>query len=219
MELNKFIDHTLLKRDVTQAEMDKVIAEAIEYKFATLCIAPSWVEYSAPKLHASGVEVTTVIGFPYGQNTTESKAFEAKDAISKGADELDFVINVSKIHDNDIQYLKREIEIMRSATNGKIIKLIIETGLLSNEEKRMISKIAIEGGFDYIKTSTGIQTTGATVEDVKLMKEIAGDKFVKASGGVRTHEEAIAMLEAGASRIGTSNGVDIVNGKIGTNEY
>lgn len=219
MELNKYIDHTLLKRDVTKAEMDKAINEAIEYKFATLCIAPSWVEYAAPRLHDAGVKVTTVIGFAYGQNTIESKAFEAKDAIEKGANELDFVINVSKIHDNDVDYLRREIAAMRESTQGYIIKLIIETGLLNNEEKRMISKLAIEGGFDYIKTSTGIQTTGATVEDVKLMKEIAGEKLVKASGGVRTYDEAMAMIDAGASRIGTSNGVDIIEGREGTNEY
>ena len=217
--LNKYIDHTILKRDVTKTEIDKTLEEAVEYKFATMCVAPAWIEYVAPKLHEAGVGVTAVIGFPFGQNTIESKVFEAKDAIAKGADELDFVINVSKIHDNDIEYLEREIKEMREATQGHVIKLIIETGLLDEDEKRLISKLAIEGGFDFIKTSTGIHVDGATVEDVKLMKEIAGDKQVKASGGVRTFEDAKKMIEAGATRIGTSNGVDIINGREGKNDY
>ena len=217
--LNKYIDHTLLKRDVTKPEILKAMDDAIEYKFATLCIAPTWIEVVAPKLHENGVKVTTVIGFPFGQNTIESKVAEAKDAIEKGADELDFVINVSRVHDNDVEYLKKEVAAMRASTQGKVIKLIIETNLLSNDEKRMISQIAIDGGFDFIKTSTGIGVDGATVEDVKLMKEIAGNKEVKASGGVRTLDAAIAMIEAGATRIGTSNGVDIINGLEGKNAY
>ena len=218
--LNKYIDHTILKRDVTKAEIEKVMHEAVEYQFATMCIAPSWIETVKDTLHEGGVGVTVVIGFPFGQNTIESKVCEAKDAMAKGADELDFVVNVSRAHDNDIDYLKKELAAIREATEGKVIKLILETGLLTDDEKRLISELAVDAGFDFIKTSTGIGTTGATVEDVKLMAEIAGDKAqVKASGGVRTYEDAMAMIEAGATRIGTSNGVDIMEGREGSNDY
>ncbi len=219
-KINKYIDHTLLKRDAVKEDLDKIIAEAIKYEFKTICIHPIWIEYSKDKLKDSDIEITTVLGFPYGTQTIESKVFEAKDAIKKGADELDFVITVSKIHEKDDAYLKRELSEIREATKGNVIKLILETGLLSKDEIKYISKLAVDANWDFIKTSTGIQTTGATIEDVKIMKEIAQNKAeVKASGGVRKYEDAIALIEAGATRIGTSNGVDIMEGKVAKNDY
>lgn len=220
MELNTFIDHTLLKRDVTTKELNKVLDEAIKYHFKTVCIAPTWIKHAKKYLKETGVEITTVIGFPYGQNTSKAKAFEVKNAIKNGADEVDVVANISRIHDRDIKYLKHELKLVRKAAKDNIVKLIIETGLLDNEEKVLISKLAVDAGINYVKTSTGIQTTGATVEDVKLIRQTVGSgTFIKASGGVRTHAQAIALIEAGANRIGTSNGVDIIEGKTGTSEY
>lgn len=221
MEINRYIDHTLLKRDATLNEVDAFINDAKKFNFKTICIHPLWVEYAKKQLKGTEVGITTVIGFPYGSQTVESKLFEAKDAIKKGADELDFVITVSKVHDKDEKYLREELQKIRKLTKGRIIKLILETGLLTKNEIVYIAELAIEYDFDFIKTSTGIQTTGATVEDVKLMKEIANkkNKEVKASGGVRSKEDAMKMLEAGATRIGTSNGVDIMNNKVSKNDY
>ncbi len=194
--------------------MKKVVEEAIKYNFKGLCINPTWIKYVKDKLNKNGILVVTVIGFPFGQFTTETKVFEAKDAIKNGVDELDFIANVSKIHEKDTEYLKNELNEIRKATKGKTIKLIIETGLLNNEEKTYITKLGIEAGFDFIKTSTAVNTTGATLEDVKLIKSlISGDTKIKASGGVRTLEDAKKLIEAGANRIGTSNGIDIINGK------
>ena len=220
INLNKYIDHTLLKRDAVSSEIDKLIEEALKYKFKTICIHPMWIEYSKNKLYNSDVEITTVIGFPFGTQTTETKLFEAKDAILKGVDELDFVSPVSKVHENDTKYIKNELKLIRELTKGKVIKLILETGLLNKEEIKYISKLAIDENWDFIKTSTGIGAGGAKVEDVKIMKEIAGKNHqVKASGGVRSYEDAIKMIEAGATRIGTSNGVDIIEGKIAKKDY
>ncbi len=220
MEINKYIDHTILKRDAVASEVDKIIEEAIKYEFKTICIHPTWLEYAKEKLNGTNVEITIVFGFPYGTQTTESKIFEAQDAISKGADELDMVINVGRVHMQDTEFLKRELEAVRKATEGKVIKLILETGLLSKEEIKYASELGVEAGWDFIKTSTGIQTTGATVEDVEIMKSIAGEKSeVKASGGVRSYEDAIAMVKAGATRIGTSNGVDIMEGRVADSDY
>ncbi len=220
MEINKYIDHTILKRDAVKSEIDKVIDEAIKYEFKTICIHPTWLEYAKSKLIETKIGITIVFGFPYGTQTTETKIFEAKDAISKGADELDMVINVGKVHENDSEYLKRELELVRKATIGTTIKLILETGLLSKDEIKYASKLGVDAGWDFIKTSTGIQTTGATVEDVEIMKKIAnGSCQVKASGGVRNYEDAKAMIKAGATRIGTSNGVDIIEGRTASSDY
>ncbi len=220
MEINKYIDHTILKRDAIASDIDKIIEEAIKYQFKTICIHPTWLEYAKEKLQGTGVEITIVFGFPYGTQTTESKVLEAQDAMSKGADELDMVINVGRVHMQDTEFLTKELETIRKETEGKVIKLILETGLLTKDEIRYASELGVAAGWDFIKTSTGIQTTGATVEDVKIMKSIAGDKAqVKASGGVRSYEDAIAMVEAGATRIGTSNGVDIMEGKVADSDY
>jgi len=220
MEINKYIDHTLLKRDAVVSEVDKIIEEAIKYNFKTICIHPIWIEHAKEKLNGTGVEITTVIGFPYGTQTIESKVFEAKDALAKGADELDFVTTVSMVHEHDTNYLTRELSTIREATQGTTIKLILETGLLSKDEIKYISQLAVDAGWNFIKTSTGIQVSGAKVEDVVIMKEIAGDKAeVKASGGVRNYEDAVKMIEAGATRIGTSNGVDIIEGRTAESDY
>ncbi len=220
MEINKYIDHTILKRDAVVSEIDKIIDEAIKYQFKTICIHPTWIEHAKTRLAGTGVEITTVFGFPYGTQTTEAKIAEGKDALEKGADELDMVINVGRVHMNDTDFLTRELKLVREAFPGTTIKLILETGLLTKDEIRYASALGVEAGWDFIKTSTGIQTTGATVEDVEIMKSIAGDKSqVKASGGVRSYEDAVAMVKAGATRIGTSNGVDIMNGKVSDSDY
>lgn len=220
MKVNKYIDHTILKRDAVASEIDKIIEEAIKYQFKTICIHPIWIEYAKEKLVGTEIGITAVFGFPYGTQTTEAKISEGKDALVKGADELDMVINVGRVHMNDTEYLTRELKSVREALQGTTIKLILETGLLSKEEIRYASKLGVETGWDFIKTSTGIQTSGATVEDVKIMKEIAGENSeVKASGGVRSYEDAVAMIEAGATRIGTSNGVDIMEGRISESDY
>ncbi len=220
MELNKYIDHTILKRDAKQEEIDKIIDEAIKYQFKTICIHPMWITYAKERLQGTGVEITTVFGFPFGTQTTETKIAEAKDALLKGADELDMVMNVGKLHDNDLEYLKTELESVRKETEGTVIKLILETALLTDEEIKTASEIAVAAGWDFIKTSTGIGCDGATVKAVEIMKSIAGEKAeVKASGGVRSYEDAKAMVEAGATRIGTSNGVDIMEGRVANSDY
>lgn len=220
MELNKYIDHTILKRDAVYADIDKVINEAIEYKFKTVCTHPIWTGYLAEKLNGTGIDVTIVIGFPYGVQTTETKVFEAKDALSKGANELDFVIAVSMVHERNTEYLEKELKSIREATKGHTIKLILETGLLSKEEIEYATELGVQAGFDFIKTSTGIETSGATLEDVQLIaKVINGRAQIKASGGVRSFEDAKTYIDAGATRIGTSNGTLIMDGKIATKGY
>lgn len=220
MEINKYIDHTILKRDAVSSEIDKIINEAIKYEFKTICIHPIWIEHAKEKLKDTNIDITAVIGFPYGTQTTESKVFEAKDALSKGADELDFVTSVSMVHEKNTDYLNRELTTIRKETKGTTIKLILETGLLTSSEIKYISKLAVDAKWDFIKTSTGIQVEGATVKNVKIMKKIAGDKAeVKASGGVRNYEDAVKMIKAGATRIGTSNGVDIIEGRTSKSDY
>ncbi|BDV03704.1 MAG: deoxyribose-phosphate aldolase [Candidatus Hepatoplasma scabrum] len=218
--INEYIDHTILKRDVLTKEIDQAVSDAIKYKFKGLCIAPFWISHVKEKLHQNNILVVTVIGFPYGQQSMKVKGCEAKRAMKDGADELDFIINASKVHEKDQEYLKKELAFLRKVTKGKTIKLIIETGLLNQEEKIFATKLGVEAGFDFIKTSTAVNTTGATVEDVKLMKEVInGRAKIKASGGVRTLKQAQELIKSGADRIGTSNGIDIVKGLEGRNEY
>lgn len=218
--INEYIDHTLLKRDVLTKEIDQAVSDAIKYKFKGLCIAPFWISHVQEKLHKNNVLVVTVIGFPYGQQSARTKAFEAKQAIKDGADELDFIINASKLHEKDQDYLRKELALLRKITKNKVIKLIIETGLLNKEEKELATKLGVEAGFNFIKTSTAVNTTGATVEDVKLMKKIIdGRAKIKASGGIRTLNQAEELIKAGADRLGTSNGIDIVKGLEGKSSY
>lgn len=213
-ELARMIDHTLLKPDACEDGVRKLCQEALEYKFASVCINPGYVKLSADLLKGSEVKVCTVIGFPLGATTSASKAFETKDAILNGAQEVDMVINVGKLKDKDFDYVKKDIESVVNEAKGKVLtKVIIETCLLNDEEKVMACKIAKEAGADFVKTSTGFSTGGATFEDIKLMRETVGVNMgVKASGGVRSYEDTMKMIEAGASRIGASASIAICEG-------
>lgn len=213
MKLNKLIDHTLLKPEATKAQIEKLCSEAKEYDFKSVCVNPYYVKYAKELLKGSDVLVCTVIGFPLGQNTTEVKVAETKDAIKNGADEIDMVINIGALKSKDEDYVLNEIKEIRNACKGKTLKVIIETCLLTDEEKITACKLSKEAGADFVKTSTGFSTHGATVEDVKLMRETVGeDMGVKASGGIRDRETALKMVEAGATRLGVSAGVEIVKG-------
>jgi len=213
-ELARMIDHTVLKADASQASVEKICKEALEYNFASVCVNPGYVELVADMLKGSEVKVCTVIGFPLGATTSESKALETEDTIKKGAEEVDMVINVGKLKDKEYDYVREDIKAVVNAAKGKALtKVIIEACLLNDEEKTMACKLAKEAGADYVKTSTGFSTGGATAEDIKLMRETVGEGMgVKASGGVRTYEDAVKMIENGASRIGASASIEIVNG-------
>lgn len=215
------IDHTILKADATKETVEKVCKEAIEYKFASVCINPANIALCAELLKGSGVKVCTVIGFPLGANTSEVKAFETKDAIEKGANEVDMVINIGKLKDKDYDYVKKDIEAVVEAAKGKALtKVIIETCLLTDEEKVKACELAKEAGADFVKTSTGFSTGGSTPEDIKLMRETVGlEMGVKASGGVRSLKDAEAVIENGATRIGASASVAICNGQTTSGNY
>ncbi|WP_314625301.1 deoxyribose-phosphate aldolase [uncultured Selenomonas sp.] len=214
MELAKCIDHTLLKTDARRADLERLVEEAKAYHFASVCVSPIWVSFAAHALQGSGVKTCTVIGFPQGATPSEVKAFETKRAIADGAEEVDMVIAVGKLKDGDDAYVKADIEAVVAAAKGKAVtKVIIETCLLTDEEKRRACLLAKEAGADFVKTSTGFSTGGATAADVKLMRESVGEDIgVKASGGVRNRADAEAMIAAGATRLGTSSGVKIVEG-------
>ncbi|ADL68720.1 deoxyribose-phosphate aldolase [Thermoanaerobacterium thermosaccharolyticum DSM 571] len=216
MEIAKIIDHTLLKADATDAQIKKLAEEAIEHGFASVCINPCHVKYVADILKNSGVKVCTVIGFPLGANTVEAKVFETKEAISNGAQEIDMVLNIGKLKVGDYDYVKNEIKAVTRAAKSFgdiIVKVILETCYLSDEEKIKACKITVDAGADFVKTSTGFGSGGATVHDVELMRKTVGENFgVKASGGIRTAEFAREIVKAGANRIGTSSGIQIVKG-------
>ena len=205
------IDHTILKPEATEAQVAKLCEEAKEYEFASVCINPGMVKLAAKCLKDSKVDVCTVIGFPLGANTSEVKAFETEDAIKNGATEVDMVINVGKLKEGNLEYVKNDIKAVVDAAKGKALtKVIIETCLLTDEEKVAACKLAKEAGADFVKTSTGFSTGGATAADIKLMRETVGpDMGVKASGGVRTKEDALTMIENGATRIGASASIAI----------
>lgn len=215
------IDHTLLKQDATKQQIEKLCAEAKEYVFASVCVNPTWVKTSAELLTGTPVKVCTVIGFPLGASTPETKAFETKDAIQNGAGEIDMVLNVGALKSEDLALVKRDIEAVVEAAKGKaIVKVILETCLLTKEEIKVASQLSKDAGADFVKTSTGFSTGGATVEDVKLMREVVGpDLGVKASGAVRSLEDVEKMIEAGATRIGASSGVQIVQGLTSNSDY
>ncbi|ALC84924.1 deoxyribose-phosphate aldolase [Bacillus sp. FJAT-22090] len=215
------IDHTLLKQNATKEQIEKLCEEAKTYTFASVCVNPTWVELSAKLLQDSPVKVCTVIGFPLGASTTEVKAFETKNAIENGAEEIDMVINVGALKDADYDFIQKDIAAVVEAAKGKaIVKVILETCLLTNEEIVKASEISTAAGADFVKTSTGFSTGGATVEAVKLMRDTVGqDLGVKASGGVRSLEDLQAMVDAGASRIGASSGVEIMQGLTSNSDY
>ncbi|WP_353094091.1 deoxyribose-phosphate aldolase [Tissierella praeacuta] len=205
------IDHTMLKPESTKESIEELCKEAIECKFAAVCVNPYYVKFCKDILKDSGVKVATVIGFPLGANTKEVKAFETMNSIENGADEVDMVINIGALKAKDYKVVREDIEeVVKASNNRAIVKVIIETCLLTEEEKIKACEIVMEAKADFVKTSTGFSTGGATIEDVKLMKSVVGDKLkVKASGGVRDIDSAKKMIEAGANRLGTSSGVKI----------
>lgn len=215
------IDHTLLKQDATKQQIEKLCAEAKEYLFASVCVNPTWVKTSADLLAGTPVKVCTVIGFPLGASTPETKAFETTDAIKNGAGEIDMVLNVGALKSEDHALVKRDIDAVVEAAKGKaIVKVILETCLLTKEEIKLASQISKDAGADFVKTSTGFSTGGATVEDVTLMREVVGPNLgVKASGAVRSLEDVEKMIEAGATRIGASSGVQIMQGLTSNSDY
>lgn len=213
-KIAKYIDHTALKPETTKDQINKLLEEAKEYDFMSVCVNPTWVKYAAEELNGTDVKVCTVIGFPLGANTPEVKVFETKSAIENGAQEVDMVINIGEMKSQNYDAVRDDIKAVVDAANGTLVKVIIETSLLTDDEKVKACELAKEAGADYVKTSTGFSTGGATVEDIKLMRETVGPEMgVKASGGVHNYEEAMAMIDAGATRIGASSGIAIVQGE------
>lgn len=221
MNIAGMIDHTLLKADATQAEITKITEEAKKYGFASVCVNPTWVSYCAEQLADTNVKVCTVIGFPLGAATSAVKAFEAKDAIANGATEVDMVINIGALKDRNDELVLNDIQAVVDAAKGKaLVKVIIETSLLTEEEKVRACQLSVKAGADFVKTSTGFSTGGATPEDVALMRKTVGEiTGVKASGGVRSKEDMDRMIEAGATRIGASSGVKIMEGGQSSSSY
>lgn len=210
-EIAAMIDHTLLKANATDDQIAKLCGEAKENRFASVCVNPCHVARAAELLKGSGIAVCTVIGFPLGAGTTETKVFETKDAIAKGANEVDMVIDVGALKSGRYDDVRGQIREVVTAANGTLVKVIIETCYLTDEEKVIACKASAEAGADYVKTSTGFGGGGATVEDVALMKKsIPASMKVKASGGIHTYAQAVALVEAGASRLGASAGITIV---------
>lgn len=213
-QIAKVIDHTILKADTSEEKVNQICKEALENHFASVCINPCNVSLAAKILEGSDVKVCTVIGFPLGANTTAVKAFETEDAIKNGAQEVDMVINIGKLKDKNYEYVKDDIKAVVNAAKGKALtKVIIETCLLTDEEKVIACNLSKEAGADFVKTSTGFSTGGAKAEDIKLMRETVGPNIgVKASGGIHDYAGAKALIEAGASRIGASSSIAICEG-------
>ncbi len=220
MELNKYIDHTLLKPESTKEQIINVCKEAKENNFASVCVNPTWVKTVSEALAGTDVMTCTVIGFPLGANTSEVKAFETKNAIENGADEIDMVINVAALIEGNNQLVLEDIKAVVAASGEKTVKVIIETSLLNDEQKRTACELILEAKADFVKTSTGFNGGGATEADIKLFKSVVEDNcLIKASGGVRSYEDAMLMINAGANRIGTSGGVSIIKGEENNNAY
>lgn len=211
MKRSKYIDHTILKADATKEQIVKLCNEAKEYDFASVCINTCYVPLAKELLKDSDVNVCCVVGFPLGAMSSEAKAFEAKKAIEDGADEVDMVLNIGKLKDREYEYVTNDIALVKKACGDKVLKVILENCLLTDEEKVMGCKCSVSAHADFVKTSTGFSTSGATIDDVKLMKAtVNGACKVKAAGGVRTKEDFDAMIEAGADRIGTSSGIKLI---------
>ena len=219
MEINKLIEHTYLKAFGTKKEIDTILDEAITYDFKSVCVNPTWVEYAAESLKKSDVLVCTVIGFPLGASTTDTKVYETVDALKKGADEIDMVLNVGWVKEGLFDKVEQEIKAVKAVCQNNVLKVILETCYLTDEEIKKASEASINAGADFVKTSTGFGTDGATVEAVKIMADVAKGKGVKASGGVRTLEDLEKMVEAGATRIGASSGVSLMQGKASNEDY
>jgi deoxyribose-phosphate aldolase len=222
MNINRYIDHTLLKPEATFPQVEKLCQEAKEHKFFSVCINSYFVKKAAALLQGSETAVCTVVGFPLGASTMETKRFEAMKAVAEGAREIDMVINVSAIKSGEWQYVLDDMSSLAQVTHqqGALLKVILETCLLTDEEKRKACELAVKAGVDFVKTSTGFSTGGATLEDVKLMRSLVGPEMgVKASGGIRDLSAARAMIEAGATRLGTSAGVEIMKGLTSSASY
>ncbi len=213
MNLANMIDHTLLKADATRDQIEKLCDEAREYAFKSVCINPYYVSLCSDLLKGTNVEIATVIGFPLGNNTEEVKAFETKNAIENGATEVDMVINIAALKNADYDTVESDIRAVVDMAKGKaLVKVIIEACYLTDDEKIKACELSMKAGADYVKTSTGFGTGGATVHDVAIMKSVVGDKLgIKASGGVRDYETSMKMIEAGATRLGASAGVEIIS--------
>ncbi len=213
MEINKYIDHTTLKAMVQKDEIKKLCDEAKEYKFYSVCVNGANVPFAYSQVKDSDVKVAATVGFPLGAMSTEVKVFEAKNAIENGASEIDMVINVGALKDKEYEYVEKEISEIKKAIGNNVLKVIIETCYLTDEEKRKACELSVNAKADFVKTSTGFGTGGATLEDVKLMKEVVGDKAqIKASGGVKDLDTAKKYIELGATRLGTSSGIEIIKG-------
>ena len=211
MGLNKYIDHTILKATASNSDVQKLCEEAIEHEFYSVCVNGCYVADAKQLLQGTDVKVAAVVGFPLGAMTTAAKVFEAKEAVENGASEIDMVINVAKLKDGEFEYVENEIRQIKEAIGENVLKVIIETCYLTDEEKVKACELSLVAKADFVKTSTGFGTGGATYEDVKLMKSVVGDNAkVKASGGVRDKETAQKYVELGAERLGTSSGIDIV---------
>ena len=211
MGLNKYIDHTILKATASNADVQKLCAEAIEHKFYSVCVNGCYVADAKHLLQGTDVKVAAVVGFPLGAMTTAAKVFEAKEAVENGASEIDMVINVAKLKDGEFEYVENEIRQIKEAIGDNVLKVIIETCYLTDEEKVKACELSLVAKADFVKTSTGFGTGGVTYEDVKLMKSVVGDNAkVKASGGVRDKETAQKYVDLGAERLGTSSGIEIV---------
>ncbi len=219
MKLNKYIDHTYLKAFGTKEEIDQLLDEAINYDFKSVCVNPTWVEYAAESLKKSDVLVCTVIGFPLGASTTRTKAFETEDAIKNGADEIDMVLNVGWVKSGQYGRITEEVQAIKDVCGKRTLKVILETCYLTDEEIKEASRASFHGGADFVKTSTGFGTGGATLSAVKIMASEAEGRGVKASGGVKTKEDVFTMIEAGATRIGTSSGVELMTDKTSESDY
>lgn len=214
MKLNKYIDHTILKPFAKKEDIEQFCNVAKEYDFASVCINPCHVKYAKELLKGSTVNVCTVIGFPFGANRTETKAYETELAYEDGCDEFDMVINIGALKDKNYDYVSKDIEAVVKAAKGKCVKVIIETGLLTDEEIAVATRIACKAGASFVKTCTGVSEGVATVKDIKIMKEnITGNVKIKASTGIKTRETALELIEAGAERLGTSSGIVIVTEK------
>ena len=211
MGLNKYIDHTILKATASGTDVQKLCEEAIEHEFYSVCVNGCYVADAKHLLQGTDVKVAAVVGFPLGAMTTAAKVFEAKEAVENGASEIDMVINVAKLKDGEFKYVENEIRQIKEAIGDNVLKVIIETCYLTDEEKVKACELSLAAKADFVKTSTGFGTDGATYEDVKLMKSVVGDNAkVKASGGVRDKETAQKYIDLGAERLGTSSGIDIV---------
>jgi deoxyribose-phosphate aldolase len=220
-EVARYIDHTLLRPESVPAAYDKLCEEALKYGFFSVCVNSSRVAYVSRRLQGSEVKVCSVVGFPHGNMTSRTKAFETREAIAEGASEIDMVINVGMLKEGDLKAFEEDIRAVRRATRSNtVLKVIIETSLLGQGEKVLACEIAKKAGADFVKTSTGFSSAGATVEDIALMRQVVGpDMGVKASGGIKTYKAAIAMIGAGATRIGCGSSVSVVTDQVGTEAY